>query len=445
MKKFDKYRIKNDKKSTRSILKQFEIALSNGGKLNLRNFHLKQLPINLLEIYTIKFDNINWWEKNEIIQINATENEINILDDNVLYLFKDTLKILKLSHNNLTNYNCIHFNQLEILHLSHNKLKTFIGLYPTLMELDLSHNLLSNFNLNDLSTHLISLNLSHNSIHSINMANFPQLKMLNLSFNQLKRINLTENRCLEQVYLNNNQLSQLIGLECLEYVQELHLNNNQLSSIHFKTLFKHLYYLNVSYNQLASLADDFYLHVPQLKVLNLKNNFLSTISNDIIYIQQLTHLDVSNNQLTSLPDSLSFLLKLKFFLCIGNQIRSISMSTLYNSTTKLLQLLRKRLSVEQINELKRKYSSKFIYMEQDQQQQQQQELLYHQIIRSSFNHQILNCNQVGTQINLKLFLKVLGSYNSSTLNIHTINLNNINQITDDNDNDDDDQLLHHPA
>lgn len=82
-------------------------------------------------------------------------------------------------------------------------------------------------------------------------------------------------------------------------------------------------HLNVIYlqnNEVKSLPDDFFVILPNLMYLDLRNNKLTDLPPSIKNHQCLTHLLLQDNKLTSLPNELSTVISLKVLQLSGNPL-----------------------------------------------------------------------------------------------------------------------------
>ena len=248
----------------------------------------------------------------------------------------------------LPNSNLLTLTKLYKINLSHNQ---FIGNLPNdlsplnkLIELDFSSNKLTGSIKNTLqnSINLIlleRLNLSDNNFTGTlpdNLSHFSSLKNLDVSRNRLTGTistiyptHLTElyfqqNRFTAlpntfiglnaiRIELNSNHFSGLIPKSLLEQskLRALYLNDNQFignfPDITNGATANNLEELYLDNNQLNFISSDLPLDCPNLEVIRLQNNFLTTLP-DFSSNTQLSILQVDNNQLTfhdlTLPSAL---------------------------------------------------------------------------------------------------------------------------------------------
>lgn len=166
------------------------------------------------------------------------------------------LKKVTISNSCLKKVKLDNTSKLESLDLSYNKMGSIQE------SIILSH-----------STNLKELNLSHNTLSSIDLSHNTKLRELYLAHNSLTGIDLSEKSALETVDLSNNQISSVDTLNDSVDLQYLDLSNSGLRSI-----------------ILSSNTN--------LQILNLESNFLTEI--DLSSNNSLTTIDLSNNVLSSL-------------------------------------------------------------------------------------------------------------------------------------------------
>jgi Leucine-rich repeat (LRR) protein len=244
-------------------------------------------------------DNCN---KNDSVKIEHLRLENNYINEIHINLSNLIIENIHLQFNNLTllTNNQVNFNYIEttFINISYNLIQDFDEdiLYSNLKSIDLSHNKLQNItktqhNLKYKSARLKHLNLSHNLFHNIpfnNETNLTSLQLLNLSSNFITKIDKNN-------FLNFPQL------------KFLYLDKNQISSI-LESSFKYLNnleLLDLSSNLIKNLTS-MYLFQSQifnLKYLNLNLNFIESLnSNTLKYLQNCMRLFISNNKLVKLQN-----------------------------------------------------------------------------------------------------------------------------------------------
>lgn len=93
---------------------------------------------------------------------------------------------------------------------------------------------------------------------------------------------------------------------------------------------------------MQELSADFCDHLPQLQVLDLRENKIERLPNELNQLQSLIRLNLAQNSLNTVPCSLAQLAKLESLQLEGNPIRSIRQDILNGGTHRVLQLLRER-------------------------------------------------------------------------------------------------------
>ena len=230
--------------------------LINVGFINLINLNLSNNIINDIEdLALVHFLNLD--------RLKLAGNKIR--DISVLTKVPFTkLTYLELRNNKITDISKalgnISISNLIYLDLSHNSIKTIEGLnvkqFKNLMILDLGDNQISNINLlNEVFfKDLNKLNLYDNNIEDVNVFRqvpFKGLKELNLSYNKIKSINIINFMIfeyLDKLDLNGNEINDLksLNLSDLMKVKELQLKNNKFNSTdeennHFLSIIKKKY------------------------------------------------------------------------------------------------------------------------------------------------------------------------------------------------------------
>lgn len=181
---------------------------------------LVELSFNGCELF--RFENVSWSEEEREEEEEEEENDRSQLSS-------PGLKYLNLSQNELTHLNARFPSTLQVLNLSMNKLSNLTGpLASTLQDLDqlqvlnLSSNQFQKFQIHFNSTNLKVLDLSFNSLKSINLT-FPKntitkLQTLNLCLNKLTFVNdimighnknLTQHENLIEIDLTNNKIKSI--------------------------------------------------------------------------------------------------------------------------------------------------------------------------------------------------------------------------------------------
>ncbi|ESN94677.1 hypothetical protein HELRODRAFT_107921 [Helobdella robusta] len=337
------------------------------GVLNLSNRSLGEVPkcvwnINLdipEEGKSISLDSKSddrWWEQVDLTKLILASNclksisidisllpALTVLDihDNGLSSLPDSLATLTLLNRLNISQNmfselpkCVYqLKNLCSLQAQQNKISSIedsIGYLINLEELDLSSNELTELSACvDYLTRLLRLNLMKNKIATLpsEIGSLKNLKILDASDNKLERLPEAVGMLnkLEILYLQFNQINQFPDLKGCTVLKELHLGKNSLQSL--------------PVDRLSSLVS--------LKILDLKDNQLSSIPDEISSLEHLERFDASNNNLSTVPNTLGLMVNLKALYLDGNPVRSIRRDILVRGTVEIKKFLKNRLVSEQ--------------------------------------------------------------------------------------------------
>lgn len=127
-------------------------------------------------------------------------------------------------------------------------------------------------------------------------------------------------RRLEFFYCHHNDITELPLLEGCDALQELHISNNFIKE----------------------MPPDFCNNLPNLKVLDLRDNKIEKLPEEVAMIQSLMRLDLSNNSISSVPTSLATLAHLVSLQLEGNPIKSIRSDIIKCGTQRILKTLKER-------------------------------------------------------------------------------------------------------
>ncbi|XP_065073259.1 leucine-rich repeat-containing protein 40 isoform X2 [Ochlerotatus camptorhynchus] len=293
----------------------------------------------------------SWWHQTTLTNLDLSSNSLTCISENVKNLAD--LTVLNLQDNALTSLpdgiGCL--TKLTKLNISRNKLtelpESFFEL-KELINLNLSHNDFSEIhsNVSDLIM-LEVLDISFNSLNSLpgGIGFLVRLQQLTLNKNRLIELpnDIVNLRNLHKMDLAKNDLKQLppvMGelrkLECL-YVQ-----HNDVVELPDFTGCDALKEIHISNNFIKYIPADFCENLPQLKVLDLRDNKIEKLPDEIAMLASLTRLDISNNSISSLPSCLSTLAHLVSLQVDGNPIRSIRRDIIQCGTQRILKTLRER-------------------------------------------------------------------------------------------------------
>ncbi|TRY68578.1 hypothetical protein TCAL_03065 [Tigriopus californicus] len=304
-----------------------------------------------------------WWEQVSLTKLILASNQLTLLPANLGDL--STLTVLDL-----------HDNMLK-------ELPNEIGLLTCLSKLNVSHNRLSGLppDFYRLAS-LRDLNLSKNELRQLSdeISQLNMLQKLDVSYNDMAQLpsaigyltkithfNLSDNRIqdlpLELSFLRNlvsldanrNQLATLgDAVSDLTKLELLYVSHNKIQSFPNLKNCSHLKELHMGFNSVASISTEDLECVPNIHLIDLRDNKLKEVPKEIVNLQSLERLDVSNNDLNNLPFTLGTLPNLKLLLVEGNPIKSIRRDIIQRGTLGLLKYLRSRLTEEELSTLRDK-------------------------------------------------------------------------------------------
>ncbi|KFB52891.1 AGAP006993-PA-like protein [Anopheles sinensis] len=293
----------------------------------------------------------SWWNQKSLTTLDLSSNTLTSISENIQNLAD--LTVLNLQDNALTSLpegigaltkltkltisrnklselpeSLFRLKELKFLNLSHNE---FPEVHPNISDLIMLESLDISFNsINALPggigflVRLQQLTLNNNRLTELpnDIVNLRNLHKLDLSKNDLKRLPpvMGELRKLECLYVQHNDIDELPDFTGCEALKELHISNNFIKT----------------------LPADFCENLPQLKVLDLRDNKIERLPDEIALLASLTRLDLSNNTISSLPSCLSTLAHLVSLQVEGNPIRSIRRDVIQCGTQRILKTLRER-------------------------------------------------------------------------------------------------------
>lgn len=219
--------------------------------LDLQNQNLTNIPNQITEFKNLK-------------TLDLSFNKISKIDVNTK--FPNSLEILLLSNNLLTEFNLIYLENLMSLSLSNNNLKSInenIGKFSKLFQLRLDGNKLEEI---------------PNSI-----CNLKNLYWLHIDYNQLKTLpkNIGKLKTLQALIASNNNLTFIpISILKLKNLTALELASNKITKVPDKLLYTNLENINLSSNKIENLEN----LIPNLNskvVINLMYNPLNIESETV--------------------------------------------------------------------------------------------------------------------------------------------------------------------
>ncbi|CAI4036648.1 hypothetical protein SMKI_15G4990 [Saccharomyces mikatae IFO 1815] len=174
-----------------------------------------------------------------LLLLNLNDNEMNTLEgisSNVVQLF--------CSNNKITSAHCslVGFEDLECLDLSYNYLNTSLKFLSP-------------------CRHLQEVNLSYNSIQSLEGIGSSRIKKLNLANNEINGIIDFE----QLILTNNSVVGGWLTVEALD------LSNNNIMGVRNINCLPHLKTLNLNGNPLVSIVESVKIENVSLKALSIKN------------------------------------------------------------------------------------------------------------------------------------------------------------------------------
>ncbi|KAG4068641.1 hypothetical protein HA402_002332 [Bradysia odoriphaga] len=363
------FHLQNKKEDEGQLSKGMIKIARKSGCLNMSGRALASVPLKVwhinepdkedLDVNFAKEDKSEeneWWNQKTLNNLDLSSNVITSISSEIGCL--QDLEILNLRDNALQSLpNEIgQLRKLIKINLSHNKLtklpKTFFDLVD-LRQLTMSHNQFSEMEpeLNNLLM-LEELDLSHNELTSIpeGIGFLVRISKLSLSHNKLKILpdDIVNIRRLNTLDVMNNDLEQLPSqMGELRKLEFLYAQHNDIVELPVCNGCESLKEIHISNNFIKEIPPDFCQNLPQLKVLDLRDNKIEKLCSEIAYLQSIMRLDLSNNSINSLPSSLSTLSHLVSLQLDGNPIRSIRRDIIQGGTIRILKLLRDRFSQEE--------------------------------------------------------------------------------------------------
>lgn len=260
------------------------------------------------------------------------------------------ITILDLSFCDLTDLpRTLKLLHLKVLNVSNNKLTKipsclYAGGLGSLQSLDLSHNQITEFNIQpDCVTNLKSLKLNNNKFTNIPgwflTFRCTSLEELDYSENNATHYNFLKHSCkfqslsLKKLVLKSACLIDIdfVWLKLLKHLEFLDISNGdlkfvnkfkELSLLFTKPLWINLKVLNLSHLNLAFFPEDLFW-ITSLTELYVSYNGLSWFPDGIEYLDKLEVLDASHNELIILPHSISQLESLRVLIASHNKMDEI--------------------------------------------------------------------------------------------------------------------------
>uniref|UniRef100_A0A336K9K7 CSON002272 protein n=1 Tax=Culicoides sonorensis TaxID=179676 RepID=A0A336K9K7_CULSO len=332
------------------------------GVINLSDKSLGTIPTGLWNLdeqvkpsgtFVPEFDkcpeNEEWWTRVNISKLNLSSNFIQEIPPNIQKL-----------------------SDLTVLNLSKNKLKTVpreIKNLTKLININLSFNMIENLPSEFFEfPNLKVLSLNHNALQELDprISDLHMLENLDVSFNKLTKLPdgigfatrliefIASDNCLKSIpddvtmlnnlklfNINNNNLSSL-ALENLNKLEFFSAKQNNFSEFPDFSGCNKLGEIYLSGNKIREIPKKFCEIVPNLKILDLKNNEIEVLPQEIVLLTGLVQLELTNNNIIILPPIVSKLKNLNIFTITGNPIRNIRSDIVNGGSKRVLKYLADR-------------------------------------------------------------------------------------------------------
>lgn len=189
------------------------------------------------------------------------------------------------------------FRLIEI-NLSHNKISQYepLSKLKWLRSVDLEHNEITRMCPLE-AEHLEVLVLKHNKISEISgLESSRNLRRLNLSHNNMKQISGLDSLCfLDELRISNNKIGRLSGIDRCLLLCKLDVSSNKITAMD-RLIMMFLNEIDLRNNQLEQLES---MIMPSLQTLYLTDNRLSTVDMKAhAYLPNLRLLNLDHNKLT---------------------------------------------------------------------------------------------------------------------------------------------------
>lgn len=191
------------------------------------------------------------------------------------------------------------YKYLKYINMSKNKIQNIenVCLLPHILFLDLSFNLIPNLTILKNKKYLpfcMYLNVSNNTITQLEDIKLKKLIELDLSHNQISDFNISLPRTLKKLILSNNSIKILNIKNQLRYLEFLDLSSNPLEHCNFFEIAPNLVFLKI--NNISTLTEE---HIKFLN--NLKSLQYLEIQNFLPF-QEKSEKEVKKIVLANMPD-----------------------------------------------------------------------------------------------------------------------------------------------
>ncbi|KAK3492653.1 uncharacterized protein B0T23DRAFT_146928 [Neurospora hispaniola] len=364
---------KNDQSQAKVLQARFATARTSG-RLNMAAMGLKEIPIEVLEMYKLEAIGATggaWAECVDLTRFVAADNELEIISDTIfpdvdpqemvddedsegnIFAGLETLDL----HGNILVTLPMGFRQLRLLtslNLSSNRLANscleVVSQITTLRDLKLGGNLLYGeldpcfANLENLEI----LDLHGNNLSSLpsNFGNLSRLRVLNVSenafaslpFATLAKMPLTE------INARKNQISGTLiddSVDSLPYLQILDVSSNQLVRLCSPTkaiTMPALLQICLSMNRLQDLPD--IGSWAKLHTIAADENNINSVPEGFAKLKHLKSVDFSSNDIRIIPNEVGRMENLMMLRLSGNPLREKKFSTISTEEMKGILALR---------------------------------------------------------------------------------------------------------
>ncbi|OAP62953.1 hypothetical protein AYL99_02180 [Fonsecaea erecta] len=356
------------------LRKRIQQAVTSG-HLNIAAMKLKQIPSEVMKMYEPENSTTNWAEMVDLIKINAADNELTDLEDEMFPDFAESdltddderrcqfggLETLDLRRNRLQQIptGLRRLERLQVLNLSGNKLdnKAFevIGQIPYLKELILADNLVEGtLELGDCKLeHLQVLDLHGNKVESFGVAGLSvlqNLKVLNIAGNKFSTLpwDTVPTSTLTELNISRNRVSGVLLSDALAFpeLRTLDASFNELQRLFNNESvpeFPNLRSLILSGNKLIGVPS--LTKCKQLYTLDVSENQVEEIPSEFAQLENLKTADFGNNNIRLVVPEIAMMINLSSFNVVGNPLREKKYLTM--NTSELKADLEKKLEIEQ--------------------------------------------------------------------------------------------------
>ncbi|KAI0995942.1 hypothetical protein K3495_g12239 [Podosphaera aphanis] len=354
-------------------------AAQMDGRLNISAMGLKEIPDEVLNMYSLQLMGTNSWaEAVDLVRFVAADNELEKISDDV---FPDidphgatdeidgkenqfaALETIDLRRNKLANLpkGLRRLEMLTSLNLSNNFIDNscfqIISQIKSLRELNLDANKLSDQLDPSLAglKNLEILNLRQNSLTTLpdSFVELTRLRKLNIAENKFELLpfhTLSQLPLTELIAAKNNLSGALIPDDIIElpHLQVLDVTGNSLSSLHMPSTIKlpAIFQLNCSTNRLEILP-----HMTgwvSLVTIAAEDNNIGALPQDFFALPKARNVNLSGNNIRILDERIARMSTLDVLLINGNPIRDKKLIGL--STESLKRALEAKLEPEPENE-----------------------------------------------------------------------------------------------